>query len=69
MSSIQEHVEKYHKNTQTFPIIAVGWLVVVEQGHTGYQIETSGIYESKARLDLSKIPCGKPLLATLVTLK
>ena len=57
------------KNTKILPRIAVGWLVVVERGHLGYQIEAKGISDSKARLDLSKMPCGMPQLATLGTLK
>ena len=53
MSSIQEHVEKCRKKHPNLPRIAVGWLVVVKQGHIGYQIEAKGIYDSKERLYLS----------------
>ena len=57
------------KNTKILPRIAVGWLDVVERGHMRYQIESKGIYESKERQDLSKIPGDMPLLDILGTLR
>ena len=57
------------KNTKHLPRIAIGWLVVVERGHMRYQIEAKGFYDSKERLDLSKIPGDMLLLAILVILR
>ena len=42
---------------------------MVERGHMRYQIEAKGVYDSKERLDLSKIPGDMLLLAILVILR